>query len=198
MSDATPDADLNATTTPAVPPPFVFGGKTVETQPLSIKTPTDGVELARNILRYIFYATLAGAATLVLFAIYAGGDGHASDFRIIGGLLLFAFAAVAAGAATGFLFGIPRTLQGNTPTESTSYQVNTNLEQISYWLTKIIVGLGLIKLKTIPDRVMEMNRYVSETLALKPPAYAVVGSAALFRNGRVPSRLPSTSLHFRC
>lgn len=181
MSDATPDADPNASSTPQAPPPLVFGGKPLETQTLSIERPGDGGELARNILRYIFYATLTGAAMLVLFAIFAGGDEHVSTtFRIIGGLLLFAFAAVAAGAATGFLFGIPRTLQGNTPTESTSYQVNTNLEQISDWLTKIIVGLGLINLTTIPDRVMEMNRYVSETLGLKPPAYAVVGSAAVF------------------
>lgn len=180
MSDATPDADLNGPTTPPVPPPYVFGGKERQTGPLWIETQTDGVELARNILRYIFYATLAGAAMLVLFAINAGGDGPAAIVRIAGGLMLFAFAAVAAGAATGFLFGIPRTLQGITPTESTSYQVNTNLEQISDWLTKIIVGLGLINLTAIPARIMEMNRYVSETLGLKPPAYAVIGSAGVF------------------
>jgi|GEM_PF-1279713 len=142
-------------------------------------TPSNEVELARNILRYIYYAGVVGAAMLAIFATCAGGDWQSSGLRI-GGLGLFAFAAVAAGAATGFLFGIPRTLQGNTSTGSTSYQVNTNLEQISDWLTKIIVGLGLINLKSIPDRLMEMNRYVSETLRLRPPAYAVIGSAAVF------------------
>jgi len=180
MSDATSDSHPESPATPPVPPPLVFGGKRPKTEPLPATTPRDESHLARTILTYLFYATLAGTASLALFGIHAGGDGHTWDLRIVGGLLLFAFAAMAAGAAVGFLFGIPRTLPRNTPTESASYQVNSNLVEISDWLTKIIVGLGLINLKTIPERVVEMNRYVSETLRFNPPAYAIVGSAAVF------------------
>jgi tetratricopeptide (TPR) repeat protein len=175
MSDTTSDTEAAS----APPEPVFLQNLQPSPAPSFDSARADEFELARNILRYIFYAGLTGTATLVIFAICAGGGWQSSGLRI-GGLGLFAFAAVAAGAATGFLFGIPRTLQGNASAGSTSYQVNTNLEQISDWLTKIIVGLGLINLKSIPDRLMEMNRYVSETLGMRPPAYAAVGSAAVF------------------
>jgi hypothetical protein len=60
----------------------------------------------------------------------------------------------------GFLFGIPRTSarqqKGPEPSkdkvrgEQTTYQANTNLEEISDWLTKILVGVGLTQLREIP------------------------------------------------
>lgn len=78
--------------------------------------------------------------------------------RQMGGPLFAAFASLTAGLGTGFLFGIPKILQSSTLPEvegderAASYrqQVNTNLTEISDWLTKIIVGLGLINLKEIP------------------------------------------------
>ena len=49
-------------------------------------------------------------------------------------------------------------LASNSPTSKSTepnliyrQQVNTNLTEISDWLTKIIVGLGLINLKQIPS-----------------------------------------------
>jgi hypothetical protein len=39
------------------------------------------------------------------------------------------------------------------------YATNTNLEEISDWLTKIIVGLGLINLKAIPERLRALSWY---------------------------------------
>ncbi|HVH11977.1 MAG TPA: hypothetical protein VM759_02940, partial [Longimicrobium sp.] len=80
--------------------------------------------------------------------------------RRMAGPVLAALACLAAGAGIGFLFGIPKILQADRLPESSdpekqralSYrqQVNTNLTEISDWLTKIIVGLGLINLKEIP------------------------------------------------
>jgi hypothetical protein len=51
------------------------------------------------------------------------------------------------------LFGIPRTLQqeGEGDQKVIGYRANTNLEQISDWLTKILVGVGLTQLAKIPD-----------------------------------------------
>lgn len=81
---------------------------------------------------------------------------------------LYAGAFFAAGALMGFLFGIPRSLragaridrnhdqlntQGGNEDQRSNYTANTNLEEISDWLTKIIVGLGLINLKTIPGQL---------------------------------------------
>lgn len=83
-------------------------------------------------------------------------------------LLLWAFACLASGMGGGFLFGIPKVLQGggsssgtdkadtnasaSPPTATPFYhqRVNTNLEEISDWITKIFIGLGLVNLSHIP------------------------------------------------
>lgn len=66
---------------------------------------------------------------------------------------LIASAAFLIGGLVGFLFGIPRTVQSVTPrTGTTHYQGNTNLEQVSDWLTKIIVGVSLVEIgRVIPS-----------------------------------------------
>jgi len=61
--------------------------------------------------------------------------------------IILALACLSAGFLAGFLFGIPKVLQGDrtaatkTSKGRTPYRqrVNTNLEEISDWLTKIIV-----------------------------------------------------------
>ncbi len=39
--------------------------------------------------------------------------------------------------------------------------MNTNLEQISDWLTKIIVGIGLVELRNLPGFVTKVAGYIS-------------------------------------
>ncbi|MFN8445628.1 MAG: hypothetical protein U0175_32855 [Caldilineaceae bacterium] len=75
--------------------------------------------------------------------------------------VMTAGAALIVGGLIGFLFGIPRTLQNESdvpkPASETAgeqtvpvvYQANTNLEQISDWLTKILVGVGLTQLTNL-------------------------------------------------
>jgi hypothetical protein len=82
--------------------------------------------------------------------------------KVIGLGFIYAGAFFGAGALVGFLFGIPRSLQGGRSKQGSSgadvlshgvnpaFATNTNLEEISDWLTKIIVGLGLINLKAVP------------------------------------------------
>jgi len=70
------------------------------------------------------------------------------------------------GGLLGFLFGIPRSLQHDRPPPPAEnggrkdragepialrYGANTNLEQISDWLTKILVGFGLTQIEKIPS-----------------------------------------------
>lgn len=67
----------------------------------------------------------------------------------------------------GFLFAYPRTLQGDADKKSPYEQrVNTNLEQISDWLTKIIVGLGLVELKQIPPKLGQAGTWMAQSFAL--------------------------------
>jgi len=51
-------------------------------------------------------------------------------------------------------------------TQSSSYQlqVNTNLEQISDWLTKIIVGIGLIELRNLPELINRASAFIARGL----------------------------------
>jgi hypothetical protein len=93
--------------------------------------------------------------------------------------LMLAGASLLAGGLLGFLFGIPRTLQRETlgePRErekvmadqdekGITYQVNTNLEQISDWLTKIIVGVGLTQLNKIPGKIQEVAQFAAQGMA---------------------------------
>lgn len=78
------------------------------------------------------------------------------------------FVAVSAGAAAvggllGFLFGIPRSMQKGEPgpDNTNSHGDNTNLEQISDWLTKIIVGVSLIQWNNIQKAFATMMSYLA-------------------------------------
>lgn len=64
--------------------------------------------------------------------------------------LLIGAASYVSGGLLGFLFGLPRYLS-NPDAPSKNYTRNDNLMQISDWLTKIIVGLGLTNLYNIPN-----------------------------------------------
>jgi len=103
---------------------------------------------------------------------------------------LCALAALATGGLIGFLFGIPRVLQDNSsisairevrqeekaPTVSGPVYrmaVNTNLEQISDWLTKIIVGFGLIQLRNIPNHLNSLSLFIANGLGAAPQAQAL-------------------------
>ncbi|HEY5373464.1 MAG TPA: hypothetical protein VIK01_07240 [Polyangiaceae bacterium] len=80
------------------------------------------------------------------------------------GLLgLLALASTCIGVLLGFLFGIPRVNDGATPNGSSapSLKVNTNIEQISDWLTKILVGLTLTNLGNLPKLFAQLAAYLS-------------------------------------
>jgi hypothetical protein len=86
--------------------------------------------------------------------------------------LLIAGAGLAIGGALGFLFAIPRGLRGqdaaaNTggaPARLVDYRANTNLEEISDWLTKILVGVGLTQLLEIPRHAWRIAGLVAPSL----------------------------------
>ena len=80
--------------------------------------------------------------------------------------LFLAGASMFIGIALGFIFGIPRSLQrqNEAPSENdnaskahSAYAENTNLEQISDWLTKIIVGITLVQF----DKILTLLNNVS-------------------------------------
>jgi hypothetical protein len=93
--------------------------------------------------------------------------------------LLWALAALAAGGAAGFLFGIPKVDQDDRDKASYSQRVNTSLTEISDWLCKIVVGLGLIELRTLPDHLDTMAARLSGDLG-PPTTQAFANGLILF------------------
>jgi CheY-like chemotaxis protein len=106
---------------------------------------------------------------------------------------LVAGAALVSGGLIGFLFGIPRTAQSeraipNTHAASSNnaavgeqtshdavrtpmlYQANTNLEQISDWLTKILVGVGLIEMDKIITGLQTVVHTLQPSIGSGPTA----------------------------
>jgi hypothetical protein len=106
---------------------------------------------------------ISAIAGLLLLAAYALEEGSLEVFAV--GALV-ALAATAAGAVGGFLFGLPRynpvlELTSSFSNDSASsssapadparipsavYTPSNNLEQISDWLTKLLIGAGLVQL----------------------------------------------------
>lgn len=99
--------------------------------------------------------------------------------------LLLATTCLLVGGLVGFLFAIPRSLQqGEEPPPEAAeepqdedvapqqarqrrragYQANTNLEQISDWLTKILVGVGLTQLGEIRTGFLALAEYFGPAL----------------------------------
>jgi tetratricopeptide (TPR) repeat protein len=73
-------------------------------------------------------------------------------------------AAGFSGSLLGFIFGVPKSLADGSQTadgaSTNASQTNTNLEQISDWLTKILVGAGLTSLTSMPGYAAKMMEYL--------------------------------------
>jgi hypothetical protein len=110
---------------------------------------------------------------LVFFAFSGTREG-------IGMAMLTAAASFSAGAFFGFLFGIPRVLAFPQGEEMASLDdgrnrvaPNTNLEQISDWLTKILVGVGLVELGNIAGGVGHLAEGLAPSLGGGEVGYPV-------------------------
>jgi hypothetical protein len=67
-----------------------------------------------------------------------------------------------AGALLGFLFGLPRvSITGrqhkSDAASASGLETNSNLDEVSDWLTKILVGLGLVQLGRISSAVSSLG-----------------------------------------
>jgi len=88
-----------------------------------------------------------------------------SFFIALGTGLLIAGASFSSGALSGFLFGIPRIINSLAPKSAEMTQNvilhNDNLVQISDWLTKIIVGVGLTQINALPGKLYKLGDMIS-------------------------------------
>lgn len=86
-------------------------------------------------------------------------------------LSIIGTAAWLAGTVLGFLFGVPRVRTADpvadTDIQQTSVVPNTNLEQISDWLTKIIVGATLVQLGPLAEAIGRLSQSIGSSLGNK-------------------------------
>jgi hypothetical protein len=106
--------------------------------------------------------------TLGIFIVLLFGASYSAKATIF----LWMLACLLSGTAIGFLFGIPKILQNSQGSGNAApiyqQQVNTNLTEISDWLTKIIVGLGLVNLIKIPPYLSKVAKILAGGLTLPP------------------------------
>jgi len=114
---------------------------TPETNPFSLKHYSTGT---RKIASFGLSLFIIG---LIIASIWA------PRYWALSTLCSGAFTAL--GWGIGFLFGVPRTAATDT-------RSNTNLEQISDWLTKVLVGVGLTQLQKIPTKLALLAGYIAK------------------------------------
>lgn len=124
------------------------------------------------------------ACTLLLAPGFLGLLLVAAWYDAMGSMLLWGSACLLAGGAVGFLFGIPRSgdkesankgdshsgvsLLASLPSAQRAARPNTNLEEVSDWLTKIIVGLGLVHLSSVYENLQKLSLTAAASLSLTP------------------------------
>jgi hypothetical protein len=101
---------------------------------------------------------------------YAGSDQTANDngstfLSVLAVGLAAIGAALFVGLLFGFLFGLPKSLEHQGQTNPNALlTTNTNLEQVSDWLTKILVGIGLVQLGKIAHGVSKLGEALAPSL----------------------------------
>ena len=133
-----------------------------------------------NMARPVGGGTLAAVAVGLLgIGLYAGIQGRARFLTTASVALMVALACLMVGGALGFLFGIPRAGRADLPEgdgqSAMRFRANTNLEDISDWLTKILVGVGLIQLGKLSEPLGRLVTAVAAGIGGDPlsPSFAL-------------------------
>ena len=136
-------------------------------------------EVYRSAQQFLLVTSAVGLVLPFIFAAQASTLLDVVSVTAVG--LAIVLASMAMGGIFGFIFGVPTTLQGNRaavppaedgarPVARSAYTGNTSLEQISDWLTKILVGVGLTQLASIPAGLTSVGSFLAAGLGGLPGA----------------------------
>ena len=127
----------------------------------------------RAIFRAFFVAAGFAFVATACFALQFRGDVH-TILYVLATSVAIAGASVTVGALLGFIFGVPRLLQSDDLDKGQLRILsNSNLEQISDWLTKILVGVGLVQIQNVPSALAQLG-------AILEPGLGSASSSAAF------------------
>jgi hypothetical protein len=104
------------------------------------------------------FTPIIAAGTVLIYAASGHFAKGSTFFSVLAVGLAAIGAALFAGLLFGFLFGLPKSLEPQThPDPKRLLATNTNLDQISDWLTKILVGIGLVQLGKLAHGVSKLG-----------------------------------------
>jgi hypothetical protein len=127
------------------------------------------------------------AGRIVFVAATAGGLGLAAILATYPGetravALLWSMAPAGLGATLGFLFAVPRPRSngdGKSEGGKNDYQPSP-IDQIADWLTKIIVGVGLVEYAAVRDSLWRTARFVGQALGGRERDVAIALAGILY------------------
>lgn len=106
---------------------------------------------SKKLLIFIGVIGIAGLSTIMF----------TPDKNHLPSLLITALGSTLVGSFTGFLFGFPKSNKKKSNEVEKSFQLNTNLEEITDWLTKILVGLGISQIPTAKSNIKSILDFIT-------------------------------------
>lgn len=82
--------------------------------------------------------------------------------------MLISLASAGIGYFLGFLFGLPRSTATAIDAGTHGYLDNSNLLEVSDWLTKIIVGISLVQIGKLPSALGQLGLTLAPMLGYSP------------------------------
>ncbi len=139
--------------------------RSIEVKASSMLTrPFQGLRLGGNWLSLLSVGLPAfGSIWIWIYAFATKG----SHWSYVGVGMLTSFAAFLAGCLAGFLFGIPRAVSSGElrhQAGSPAYTPSSNLAEVSDWLTKLLLGAGLVELTRLGGPVSKLIDNVASSL----------------------------------
>lgn len=127
---------------------------------------------------FSFIFTLTGIILIVLYSFSTQGP-HLR-YAVVG--LLVALAALSAGSFLGFLLGVPKAVSSGEVRMKQSpdqwkYSPSTNLAEVSDWLTKLLLGAGLVGLTSLGRPIGNLINTIGAGLEEFPDSTNVYGPA---------------------
>jgi membrane protein YqaA with SNARE-associated domain len=118
---------------------------------------------------WTYWIPALGSLGVLVVLVYVSQVPGAKRWSVFATAIVVAGAAAVVGGVVGFLFGIPLTSKQRTAGVSESqYETNTNLEQVSDWLTKIIVGVGLVQVGRALPALTRLAKSLNAPLGGEP------------------------------
>ncbi|GLB52544.1 hypothetical protein NBRC110019_15840 [Neptunitalea chrysea] len=113
---------------------------------------------------FLSYTFILFIVSVLLISLYSLNT--PSDFlRVSSSLIILTLASFFTGSIFGFLFGLPNYKAHNENSENNivdhQYDKNPSLKEITSWLTKIIVGVSLVEIKSIIKYFSELIKDIS-------------------------------------